>query len=82
MQLTITITAEHVTDLQDFFGPAVDIPAKIQALVNDWLVQFQRQREEKQRLEDERLFRDGFPAAPTTVKDQVRTLLKPTLPKP
>lgn len=69
--LTITLTAKQVDALQVKFGADVDLTAKTQAWVNDWMVQFVRERDENAK----RLLREALDKATPTTQAQIQTLL-------
>lgn len=70
--VTVTLTAKQVKALQAEFGDAVDVTAKVQGFVNDWLVQYERNDDEKER----RGLKQAFEAADAATQAQVKVLLK------
>lgn len=70
--ITVTLTPKQVKALKAEFGDAVDVTAKVQGFVNDWLVQYERNDDEKEK----RSLKDAFEAADAATQTQVKVLLK------
>jgi hypothetical protein len=68
----VSLTAKQVDALQVAFGADVNVPAKVQAWVDDWLVQFVRDRDEREKRDLKAALDSTSPA----VAAQVRALLK------
>lgn len=70
--ITVTLTPKQVKALKAEFGDAVDVTAKVQGFVNDWLVQYERNADEKEK----RSLKDAFESADAATQAQVKALLK------
>ena len=69
LTITITISDEGLAALLDRFGLEVGVQILVQAWVDDWLVQFTREYEDKKR-------RAVYKGCPENVKEAILTALK------
>ena len=73
---SVTLTAEQVEALHAEFGEEVDLPAKTRAWVNDWLVQFTRNLDEKEAREIIDSLKTAKPEDAAEVKKRLKLKVK------